>query len=124
MAQKMTKPRQAVLDVLLKAKRAMGAYDIMRAITPQPNPPTVYRALEFLQQENYIHRISGINAYVACQHQHDCCGGHAAQFAVCDKCGDVQEIGHHHSMPSSGNLGGFNPTHSITEIHGSCARCS
>jgi Fur family zinc uptake transcriptional regulator len=121
----MTKPRHAVLNVLKNAGKPMGAYDIIRSITPNPKPPTVYRALEFLEAEGFIHRIASLNAFIVCHESHDsCCGSrHATQFMVCDTCGGVEEIRHQHISPLDLKETGFTPTHIVTEIHGRCANC-
>lgn len=121
---RMTKPRQAVFDIIRAAKTPMGAYDIIRAIAPQPKPPTVYRALDYLSGRGMIHRIESLNAYVVCHAAHDCCAhAHAARFTVCDRCGRVEEIGHDHHMPGPVGENGFTPSRIITEIHGTCADC-
>ena len=100
-AVKLTEPTQKVLNALLGAKRPLSAYDIMEQ-SGIKSPPTVYRALERLAGMGTIHRLESLNAYIACcQHDADACGhghshGHAAshisQFAICTRCGDVQEV--------------------------------
>lgn len=121
---RMTKPRQAVFDTIHAAQKPMGAYDIIRAISPQPKPPTVYRALDYLCGRGMVHRIESLNAYVVCHAAHECCAhAHTARFTVCDACGRVEEIGHDHHMPHGIEKGGFIPSRIITEIHGTCADC-
>ena len=122
---RMTKPRQDVLEVLTKVAKPMGAYDIIRAMVPNPKPPTVYRALEFLESQGIIHRIESLNAYVACHEAHHCCNhAHAAQFTICDGCGRVEEIAHSHTLPSGLQGKGFIPSRITTEIHGRCSDCA
>ena len=52
-------------------------------------PTTVYRALDFLVEHGFIHRIESKNAFFAC-----CEIGvpHEGQFLICDSCGDTVEI--------------------------------
>ena len=93
---RLTDQRRRVLAILLEGDRPLGAYDIMQAMDQQSGddahrtaPPTVYRALEFLQGQGFIHRIASIQAYVPCMepdHQH------AGQFLICTDCGRVDEL--------------------------------
>jgi Fur family zinc uptake transcriptional regulator len=127
---RMTKPRQAVFDIIRAAQKPMGAYDIIRAMTPQPKPPTVYRALEFLVDNGQVHRIESLNAYMACNAAHACCDehkshnhAHTTQFIVCEDCGNVEEVAattqiHLHAQ------NGFKARRIVTEILGTCGRCT
>ena len=63
--------RRRVLEIILGSHRPMGAYDILHALSDdaarrKPAPPTVYRALDFLLREGFVHRIDTLNAYIAC----------------------------------------------------------
>ncbi len=52
-------------------KFAISAYDLLdllREIEPQAKPPTVYRGLEFLMEQGFIHKIESTNSYVVCHH--------------------------------------------------------
>ena len=95
----------------------------MKEITPNPKPPSAYRALEFLQEHGFIHRIESLNAYVKCNvnHLH-----HGSQFMVCDSCGRVTEI-HLCSLPDSlkakVDSEQFHFNHWKLEIHGLCQSC-
>ena len=68
--QRLTAPRRRVLELLLQAGQPLKAYDLMAAFDPHApaKPPTVYRALEFLEREGFAHRIESLNAFVACGH--------------------------------------------------------
>ena len=61
-------------------------------------PPTVYRALEFLERKGLAHRIASISAYVACTSG---AVDHTAAFLICDCCGATAEV----SAPVTGDLG-------------------
>jgi Fur family zinc uptake transcriptional regulator len=86
-------------------------------------PPTVYRALEFWEQEGFIHRIGSLNVYTLCHagHRHD--GG---QFLICDSCGDVTEA-HICDMPpgfkAEAKAQGFHLDGWFLELHGLCKKC-
>ena len=90
--ERLTPPRRRVLELLLEADGPMKAYDLIAAYGQDgepAKPPTVYRALEFLERTGLAHRIASISAYVACAHGDD---DHAAAFLICDCCGDTREI--------------------------------
>lgn len=90
--ERLTSPRRRVLELLLAADAPLKAYDLIAAFgetgTPA-KPPTVYRALEFLERLGFAHRIESLNAYVPCRLEAD---AHSAAFLICDCCGAAQEF--------------------------------
>lgn len=89
--ERLTPPRKRVLQLLLAADAPLKAYDLIAAYGEggEPaKPPTVYRALEFLERLGFAHRIESLNAYVPCRIQ----GGHVAAFLICDCCGEAAEF--------------------------------
>ena len=89
--ERLTAPRRRVLELLLAAEAPQKAYDLIAAFGEggEPaKPPTVYRALEFLERLGFAHRIESLNAYVPCRLE----GGHAAAFLICDCCGEAAEF--------------------------------
>ena len=84
--QRFTKIRQLVLELVWQSHRPLGAYELLPAIKAagfNSAPPTVYRALEFLQEQGLVHRISSLNAYIGCSHPgHQC----SSCFLICDQC--------------------------------------
>ena len=91
--QKLTPARRRVLELLMKAGQPVKAYDLIGAFSEiageTAKPPTIYRALEFLEREGLAHRIESLSAYVACRGDP---GEHAAAFLICDCCGRTEEI--------------------------------
>lgn len=88
---KLTPLRAEVLQLILAASNAVGAYDLMALMkhTTRPvAPPTVYRSLEFLLAHGLIHRLASINAYIPCCHPR---AGHTAMFLICERCQRVSE---------------------------------
>jgi len=88
---RLTPVRRRVLEILLGAHRAMGAYDILGHLAAEglgSQPPVVYRALDFLTGIGFVHRIEKLNAYVACS---DPRPGHAPAFMICRGCDTVAE---------------------------------
>ncbi|MBY6004577.1 transcriptional repressor [Salipiger bermudensis] len=88
----LTAQRRRVLEILLGEHRAMGAYevlDVLRAEGLAAQPPTVYRALDFLVGNGFAHKIERLNAFVACAHPGE---RHAPAFLICSDCGTVAEM--------------------------------
>ena len=123
--ERLTPARLRVLGLLLGAGEPVKAYDLIARFGEdgQPaKPPTVYRALEFLERKGLAHRIASISAYVACTS-----GGrdHAAAFLICDCCGATAEV----SSPVAGDLvraadaAGYAIGRTTIEAHGRCPAC-
>jgi Fur family zinc uptake transcriptional regulator len=90
--QRLTAPRRRVLELLLEADAPLKAYDLIAAFgaAGEPaKPPTVYRALEFLERLGFAHRIESLNAYVPCRLEGE---SHAAAFLICSCCGAAEEF--------------------------------
>ena len=90
--ERLTDSRKRVLELLLSADAPIKAYDLIAAFgrNGEPaKPPTVYRALSFLERLGFAHRIESLNAYVPCRLQEP---DHAAAFLICDCCGKAEEF--------------------------------
>ena len=122
--QRLTPPRRRVLELLLEAGQPVKAYDLIAAYCQSgvpAKPPTVYRALEFLSQQGFAHRIESLNAYVACRRGE---AGHAAAFLICDCCGATREIASAaNPIQALGEAAGYALTGVTIEAHGLCADC-
>src|SRR5690606_40431507 len=68
--QRLTPIRRAVLEALYATHRPLGAYDLAEALTRQDErrvaPITIYRALDFLLEQGFVHKLETKNAFVAC----------------------------------------------------------
>jgi Fur family zinc uptake transcriptional regulator len=122
--QKLTPARRRVLELLMQAGQPMKAYDLISAFedgTPA-KPPTVYRALEFLEREGLAHRIESLAAYVACSGE---AGVHAAAFLLCDCCGRTEEIAApvDEALRRLAGAAGYTIESVAIEAHGRCAAC-
>ena len=124
---RMTPTRRRVLEILLEQHRAMGAYellDILRAEGLGSQPPVAYRALEFLVQHGFAHRIERLNAFIACAHPGQ---DHAPAFLICRSCESVAET---FSETTKGRLGaaanaaGFQIERAVVEAIGLCPKCT
>ena len=89
---RLTAPRRRALEMLLAAGAPVKAYELVshfRAGEGAAKPPTIYRALEFLERAGFAHRIESLNAYVACRYG---ARTHPAAFLICDCCGAAEEF--------------------------------
>jgi len=88
---RLTPIRFRVLELVWQQHSPVGAYDLLEQLQQQGRvaPPTVYRALDFLQQQGLIHRLESLNAFVGCvQPQHS----HQGQFLICKSCRSLVEM--------------------------------
>ena len=124
LGQRWTEPRRRVYEMLLKAGGPVKAYDLMDMYSEgrSAKPPTVYRALEFLEQSGFVHRIASLNAYVACGEGDP---EHAAAFLICECCGSVREFepGRVWTATSAATQNGFKVRSVGLEVRGRCAQC-
>jgi len=125
-AQRLTPMRRQVLQALLASHRPLGAYEIIERLAHKhrPAPISVYRALEFLRENGFVHRIESRNAFVACVHNHD--GGDLVVFLICERCGAVGEApggGAAEALKASSRAAGFVPKSPLVEIAGICSHC-
>ncbi len=88
---RLTPVRRRALEILLSGHRAMGAYEVLEKLAENGfgnQPPVAYRALEFLVDHGFAHRIRRLNAFAACM-----CPGtaHRPVFFICHACNAVAE---------------------------------
>src|ERR1700760_4358908 len=84
--ERLTAPRRRGLGLLLRADGPLKASDLIAAFGADgepAKPPTVYRALEFLERLGFAHRIESLNAYVPCRLEGE---SHAAAFLISSCC--------------------------------------
>ncbi len=123
---RLTRARQRALEILLESHIALGAYDLLdrfRAEGLGDRPVIAYRALAFLQKHGLVHRIEGLNAFVACTHPDP---AHRPAFIVCRSCRMVAEA---HMDLGSGVLAqsaanaGIMVERTVVEVMGLCESC-
>ena len=126
-----TKRRKQVLSVLIKANVALSAYEIAERCNADSdsNMPamSVYRILDFLQNQNLIHRLEIANKYVSCSHV-TCSHEHGqSQFLICGGCRHVEEIylspDAVDALQTAASSAGFRAISPQLEIKGWCAEC-
>ncbi|TNF65104.1 MAG: transcriptional repressor, partial [Rhodobacteraceae bacterium] len=124
---RLTPVRRKVLEILLQEHRALGAYailDLLREAGFGSQPPVAYRALDFLAEHGFVHKIERLNAFVACTHPGE---DHSPAFMICRLCDTVAEA---QSAPARGPLGaaaraaGVRIEGAVLEATGICPACA
>ena len=122
--ERLTSPRRRVLALLLEADGPLKAYDLIAAFGEggEPaKPPTVYRALEFLERLGFAHRIESLNAYVPCRLEGQ---SHEAAFLICDCCGTAQEFEpDFQAQLAAAEAAGYEVQSITLEARGRCPAC-
>jgi Fur family transcriptional regulator, zinc uptake regulator len=124
----LTRNQSLVLDTLSHADGPLSAYTILDRLRDEGfrAPLQVYRALDKLTGMGLVHRLESLNAFVACAHPH-CHGGGMIAFAICEKCGQVDEFSDEvvvERLSSWTGEHGFRPQKTTIEIRGTCAHCA
>ncbi len=127
---RLTDIRRRVLEALAADHAPAGAYEVIERLSrPGERPPapiTVYRALDFLQEQGFVHRIESRNAFVACSHDHAATGDAPVVFLICEGCGAVGEAATEAFASALQGLvraSGFRPRARVIEVSGECAHC-
>ena len=119
--------REKVLELIANASGPSKAYTLLEQLRSEHDsaaPPTVYRALEFLLEHGFVHKVESINAFVACPHPS---GTHLAQFLVCDQCGTAIELEGEMLPKLLTELAvaqQFSAERLVVEVHGRCINCT
>jgi Fur family zinc uptake transcriptional regulator len=98
---RLTPLRRKVLQAVWRSHVPLGAYEICDALVGQGDrvlPPTIYRALEFLENNGLVHRIASRNAFIGCNQPG---AHHHGRYLICSDCGLVAEL------PADDLLDGF-----------------
>lgn len=125
---RLTPIRRQVLEALHATHRPVSAYELIDQLGPQNGrtlaPISVYRALDFLQEAGFVHRLESRNAFIACPAQHR--PGDVVVFMICDQCGGVDETASDDLRKALGALAAqeaFVPRTQFIELAGTCAHC-
>jgi len=123
---RLTEQRRAILEIIGSSHKATGAYDVLETMARQGRrtaPVTVYRALDFLMSVGLVHRISSLNAFIACHHSH---GANPVQLLICKICGAVGELEESSvtkAIKTAAVRAGFAMEEPMVEVTGICAHC-
>ena len=124
---RLTTLRHEVLNLIARARKPVKAYDLLESLRDShagAAPPTVYRALDFLLEHGFIHKLESINAFVYCQHPSE---SHQVPFLICDVCESATELCDDGAVAGliekrAGTLG-FRAKAQTLEVHGVCKSC-
>lgn len=124
---RLTPLRRRVLELVWSGHGPVGAYALLASLRDEglnAQPPTVYRALDFLLEQGLVHRIERLNAYVGC-----CRPGerHAGQFLICSVCGSAAELDDPlitAAVEAGAARMGFSVTRQTVEVEGLCPSCN
>jgi Fur family zinc uptake transcriptional regulator len=125
---RLTAQRRRVYELVVAAGEPVTAYELLRRLAADggnPAPPTVYRALEFLQAHGLVHRLASHSRFVACDHPED--GSHGGLFFVCQRCGNALEWNDARvarAVLRSAREAGFRVAGEVLpEVEGTCPEC-
>lgn len=119
----LTPVRRRVLEILLESHAAMGAYDVLARLDAEglgSKPPVAYRALAFLLDQGFVHRIERLNAFIACAHPG---AAHDPAFMICRSCGKVDEAHADEAVNQAAVESGFQIEQTVIEAEGLCPAC-
>jgi Fur family zinc uptake transcriptional regulator len=123
---RLTPVRRRVLEILLESHKALGAYDVLDRLGADGfgrQPPVAYRALDFLVEHGFAHRIQRLNAFAACMHPHH---AHEAVFLICRACNALAEapgMRLRAALDAAALPAGFTVESASIEAIGLCAAC-
>lgn len=123
---RLTDIRRRVLELIWESHHPVGAYALLDILGKEgwsAAPPTVYRALEFLQTNGLVHRIALLNAFIGCAHPgHD----HVGTFLLCSGCGlagELDDAAIAAAVVEAAGRQGFTVLRQTVEIEGLCPHC-
>lgn len=129
---RLTPIREKVLALLLEMDKPLSAYELLEAYKAKEQaalqPMTIYRALSFLEDHAFIHRLASTRQYVACHHL-EANHPHSAltQFLMCDQCGGIEESALPQALwqaiQDNAQQTHFHIEQPSLEIHGTCEKC-
>ncbi len=124
---RLTPLRLRVLELIAAEEKPVKAYDLLDRLREEHGnaaPPTVYRALDFLLEHRFIHKLESINAFVGCHHPDE---AHQVPFLICDECSSAAELCDERVARLLGEQAkehGFTPRAQTLEVHGLCSGCA
>ena len=137
---RLTPIRARVLGLIARLGKPIEAYDLLEQLRVDnaradkseeeesagaAAPPTIYRALDFLLANGFIHKLESVNAFVACHHPST--AQHSVPFLICDRCHSAVELEDMDvvaALDERARALGFVPQAQTLEVHGICVRCA
>lgn len=129
---RLTQRRRQVLSVLMQSSSPLSAYEVLdlcnRSTASAMPAMSVYRILDFLEQQLLVHRLSTSNKYVSCAHI-TCDHKHfqTTHFLLCEGCSSVEEVDAteeaSEALEQMAKTVGFKLTTQQFELSGICTTC-
>ena len=129
----LTPLRAKILELVWSSHKPLGAYALMELLSQARQqeegsktpvaPPTVYRALEFLQQQGLVHRVATLNAFIGCEHP---AKDHNSCFFICSECHQTEEFPAQQlnvAIDTQARSSGFLVQRANVEVLGLCPIC-
>jgi Fur family zinc uptake transcriptional regulator len=123
---RLTRTRKQILAFIWDSHNPVKAYTLLeqlKQIEPSAKAPIVYRALEFLEEHCFIHKLHTINMYVICQTPQS---SNHCFFYICSECYMITEehnMMYHALIEEPAKKMQFTVGGSALEIHGICNKC-
>lgn len=125
---KLTALRRGILKLLCHEPKAIGAYALVSAVEKESGrriaPQTVYRTLDFLEQQGLVAHLLSTRTYVACSPNND---EETSVFFVCGRCGITAQCRDPHveqAVRLSADAIGFVAPARVIDLAGVCNPCS
>ncbi len=129
---RLTQRRRQVLSALMQSSSPLSAYEVLdlcnRSTASAMPAMSVYRILDFLEQQLLVHRLSTSNKYVSCAHI-TCDHKHfqTTHFLLCEGCSSVEEVDAteeaSEALEQMAKTVGFKLTAQQFELSGICTTC-
>ncbi|MFV7761045.1 Fur family transcriptional regulator [Shewanella algae] len=128
---RLTAKRSQVLSVLLMSDTPLSAYEIADRVKSEFHQQlpivSVYRMLEFLAEQQLVHKLLTLNKFVSCGAL-DCQCHSQAQFLICQECHQVEEVllepEISKALQQSADANQFSLASPQLELLGCCKQCS
>ena len=129
---RLTQRRRQVLSALMQSSSPLSAYEVLdlcnRSTASAMPAMSVYRILDFLEQQLLVHRLSSSSKYVSCAHI-ACDHKHfqKTHFLLCEGCSSVEEVDATQeasdALEQMAKTVGFKLTTQQFELSGICTTC-
>jgi Fur family zinc uptake transcriptional regulator len=124
----LTPARAGVAAIIGESPAPLGAYAIIETLSKREGkpiaPPTVYRALDFLIEHGFLHRIESRNVFAPCAHFDH---AHQGVMLSCEKCGrsfEIEDADVGAAIDQAAQTAGFVAHRRMIEVAGLCRECA
>ena len=126
--QRLSPIRRAVFRQLVSEAAPQTAYQVLDGVRAtlrkKVAPLSVYRALDFLAEEGWLHRLESTRAFKLCEHPEH---RHAGMLFLCRDCGGAEE-GEDRALEAlierDAARRGFQAQRQVVEVLGLCRNCA